>query len=353
MQPFLSEQKGSLTLFSGLRKGVSAHKLVAASDRPIAPFFSVARHIQLSASMMLGRTGGALFLVAASAVSAGAQTPADGLLMPKKVVSAGVVYAQDSWHEYWEGTLKRSNGNIGTLTTKSTTFVAGYGVTDNLSLIATLPYVSTHASQGVLSDMQGVQDLTVTAKYRLLRLEPGRGLLSAFVVGTAAIPMSKYTPDFYPLSIGTGGGRASARLTLNFQPTAGWFVTGSSAYTFCSNVRLARNSYYTDGQLYMTNEVAMPNVLENSFSAGYRRGRWQLPLALVQQRTLGGGDIRRQDMPFVSNRMDFTRIEGGVMYALNVPKDISLRLGAGRVVSGRNVGQSTTFSSGLFYAYHF
>ena len=273
--------------------------------------------------------------------------------MPKKVVSAGIAYSQDSWDEYWEGTLKRSNGNIGTLTTKSVTFAAGYGLTDNLTFMATLPYVWTHASQGVLSDVSGIQDLTVGAKYRLLRLEPGRGVLSAIVVGTAAVPMTKYTPDFYPLSIGTGGGRTSARLTLNYQPTDGWFVSGSSAYTFCSNVRLNRYSYYTDGQLYLTNEVAMPNVVENSLSAGYRRGRWQVPLALVQQRTKGGSDIRRQDMPFVSNRMDFTRIEGGVMYALNVPKDLSLRLGAGRVISGRNVGQSTIVSTGLFYAYHF
>lgn len=274
--------------------------------------------------------------------------------MPKKVASAGVVYAQDRWDHYWEGTLKRTNGNIGTLTTKSMTFAAAYGATDNLTFIAALPYVWTHASQGVLSDMQGVQDLTVAAKYRLLRLESAnRGIFSAFIVGTAAVPMSDYTPDFYPLSIGSGGSRASGRLTLNFQPTAGWFVTGSSAYTFCRNVRLNRNSYYTNGQLYMTNEVAMPNVVENSLSAGYRRGRWQLPLGLVQQRTLGGSDIRRQDMPFVSNRMDFTRAEGALIYAPNVPMDISVRIGAAHVLSGRNVGQSTTFATGLFYAYAF
>jgi hypothetical protein len=165
--------------------------------------------------------------------------------------------------------------------------------------------------------------------------------------------MSNYTPDFYPLSIGTAGGRTAARLTLDFQPTPGWFVTGSSAYTFCSNVRLDRNSYYTDGKLYMTNEVAMPNVLENSVSTGYRRGRWQLPITLVNQHTLGGGDIRRQDMPFVSNRMDYTRVDGVLVYSLNVPKNLAFRVGAGHVLRGRNVGQSTTFTSGLFYAHAF
>lgn len=304
--------------------------------------------------MMLTRTVRAFILLAVAAGSATAQTSGDGLLMPRKVFSTGVIYTFDRWDQYWEGSLKRSNGNIGTLTTRSVTMAAAYGVSGGLTLMASLPYVWTHASQGVLNDMSGFQDLTLGAKYRLLRIESAnRDIFSAFIVGTGAVPVTKYTPDFYPLSIGTGGGRAAGRITLNFLPTSGWFITGSSAYTWCSNVRLNRNSYYTDGQLYMTNQVAMPNVLENSLSTGYRRGRWQLPLSLVQQRTLGGGDIRRQDMPFVSNRMDFTRIEGGVMYALNIPGDFSLRVGAGHVLSGRNVGQSTTLSSGLFYAYHF
>src|SRR6266705_3383485 len=225
-----------------------------------------------------------LTLVAVSVSSAGAQTSDDGLMIPKRTLAAGVVYAHDSWDQYWEGTLKRTNGNIGTMTTQSTTLVGGYGLTERLGLMATLPYIRTHASQGVLHDMNGFQDVTLAAKFRLLTSRPtSRGQFSAFVVGTAAVPVSDYTPDFYPLSIGTGGGRTAARLTLNFQSNSAWFVNASSAYTFCANVRLNRNSYYTNGQLYMTNEVAMPNVLNNTFSAGVERGRWRIPLSLTQQ----------------------------------------------------------------------
>lgn len=289
---------------------------------------------------------------ALGASAAAAQTIDDGLLMPKRTVSGGVVYAHDSWDQYWEGTLRRRNGNIGTLTTQSVTFVGGYGLTERLSIMATLPYVRTHASQGVLSDVSGLQDLTVAAKYRLVTTgSTVHGAFSAFIVGAAAVPVGNYTPDFLPLSIGTGGGRASGRLTLNYQSSTAWFANASAGYTWCSNVTLDRGSYYTDGQLYMTNEVAMPNVLDYTLSAGVTRGRWKMPLSLLTQRTLGGGDIRRQDMPFVSNRMDFIRLDGAVMYAM--PKDISLRLGAAHVLSGRNVGQSTTFTSGLFYAFHF
>jgi hypothetical protein len=302
--------------------------------------------------MILTRTLRLLMLAALGASSASAQTLDDGLLIPKKTLTTGVMYAHDSWNEYWEGSLKRTNGNIGTLTTQSVAWVGGYGVTDRLSLMATLPYVWTHASQGVLHDLSGFQDLTFAAKFRLLSTGPtGKGILNAFLVGAAAVPIGDYTPDFYPLSIGTGGSRAAARLTVGYESTSAWFANASSGYTFCNNVRLNRNSYFTDGQLFLTNEVTMPNVLENSISVGASPGNWRIPVSLVQRHTLGGGDIRRQDMPFVSNRMDFVRLDGGVMYRL--PKSLTVGFGAGRVLNGRNVGQSTTFTSGLSYALHF
>ena len=300
---------------------------------------------------MLTRTLQLLTLVAISASSAGAQTSDDGLMIPKRTLAAGVVYAHDSWDQYWEGTLKRTNGNIGTLTTQSTTLVGAYGVTERLGLIASLPYVRTHASQGVLHDLKGFQDLNITAKLRLLGTGPTRhGALNAFIAARAAVPVGDYTPDFYPLSIGTAGRRASGHLTLDYQSNSVWFANASAAYMWCSNVRLNRNAYYTNGQLYLTNEVVMPNVLDYTLSAGFNRGNWRVPVTLVQQRTLGGGDIRRQDMPFVSNRMDYVRLGGGVMYGL--PKNFAVQLGAAHVLSGRNVGQSTTFTSGLMYALH-
>jgi hypothetical protein len=300
---------------------------------------------------MLSRTVRWLVLAAVSASPAAAQTFDDGSTMQRRTLSVGVLYSRDSWDHYWEGTLKRTNGNIGTLTTGSVTFAGAYSITERLGVMATLPYIWTHASQGVLHDMSGYQDLALAARFRLLSTSAGAyGTFSAFVAGVAALPTSNYTPDFYPLSIGTAGRRTSGHLTLDFRSNSVWFAKASAAYMWCSNVRLNRNSYYTNGQLYLTNEVVMPNVVDYTLSAGVARGNWRIPISLVQQRTLGGGDIRRQDMPFVSNRMDFVKLDGGLMYAL--AKNVSISLGAAQVVTGRNVGKSTTFTSGLFYALH-
>src|SRR3989449_7983641 len=65
----------------------------------------------------------------------------------------------------------------------------------------------------------------------------------------------------------------------------------------------------------------MPNVVDYTVTAGYENGRLCIPISLSQQRTEGGGDIRRQDMPFVSNRMDWVRVDGRVIYTLPAPRD--------------------------------
>ena len=97
-----------------------------------------------------------------------AQTIDDGIMMGKRSLFAGYVYTHDSWNLYWEGALKRDNENIGTITTQSNLLFGNYGVTDRLNVIAAAPYVWTRASQGVLSGMEGVQDITLAAKYSLI-----------------------------------------------------------------------------------------------------------------------------------------------------------------------------------------
>ena len=48
-----------------------------------------------------------------------AQTVDDAIMMSKKQWCNGLTYMHSSWNEYWEGTTKRSNQNLGTVTTQS------------------------------------------------------------------------------------------------------------------------------------------------------------------------------------------------------------------------------------------
>jgi len=296
----------------------------------------------------------AVLLTFAAATTLDAQTIDDHLMMPRKQLCTGFVYMHDSWDRYWEGPLERGNGNIGTLTTQSVAWMGTYGVTDRLNLIAMVPWVTTGASAGTASGMDGVQDLTAAVKWNALDTPlTSVGNLQAFLVASGSVPLGDYTPDFLPMSIGLHSNRASGRLSLNFQAKQGWFVEGTGAYTWRDTVTLDRPAYFTDDRLFLTDHVAMPDVIDYTFRACYWKHGLYAPVSFTQVITLGGSDIRRQDMPFVSNRMNSSRLDALAMYYLKRPKNVVVRLGASYAISGRNVGQSTTLVAGLLYTFKF
>lgn len=291
-------------------------------------------------------------LLVLAAPAAGAQSIEDGLMLAPRQFRTTLDYGVDSWERYWEGSLERDNLNIGTLTTRSTTWMGSYGVTSRLAVFAQLPYVETKASAGVLSGMSGAQDVTVAAKYRFLShsFDAHRHLGLVATVAAGA-PTTDYIVDFLPMSIGLGARRATLRGAMHLKDRRGPFIDASVARTWRSTVRLDRPAYYTDGELVNSNEVAMPDVVDWMAGIGYQDDTWCIPVMLMSQRTLGGGDIRRNDMPFVSNRMDATRLGAKVMYTIPQLPVLGLSVGAARTLSGRNVGKSTTYSVGLISAF--
>jgi hypothetical protein len=65
--------------------------------------------------------------------------------------------------------------------------------------------------------------------------------------------------------------------------------------------------------------------------------------------TLGGFDMRKNDMPFLSNNMEATRI--GVNFKVPVPKTngMSIMASAMQTIAGRNMGKSTAIIAGVVY----
>jgi len=284
-----------------------------------------------------------------------AQTPliTDGLMVPKRDLGNGLFYSNDSWKNYWEGTLKRDNRNIGTLSTQRVTWMGVYGLTQKITLIATLPYIWTKASGGTLEGMRGLQDVSLSAKYNFFTKDWTQNRIRLFALGTYAIPASDYTADFLPLSIGMGCKSFSGRLTTTYSYKKAWHFTVSGAYTWRGNIYLDRPSYYTNGQMYFSNEVQMYNQFDFILRAGYHQPNWRGELFYTQQNTLGGGDIRRQDMPFASNQMNYSKLGASFLYAIPQIKNLAARLWGSYTIAGRNVGQSTSITAGLMYTFHF
>ncbi len=287
-------------------------------------------------------------------VPAHAQTAEDGIMLSRQKFCTGVFFSYDTWDHYWEGTLNRVNGNIGTVTTRTLSWTGNYAVNDRLNLLVTTPYVYTNASQGVLHGQAGFQDVSLAAKFKTLSVPVRQfGALRLITVLYGALPMTNYTPDLQPLSLGTHSKRIGGRGTLNLLGKRGLYVNGTTAYTFRGNVTLDRSSYFTNDQLYLSNQVAMPNLFEFGASAGYRHNDLTLIGNFTQQQTRGGGDIRRQDMPFVSNRVNFSKAGVTLTYPLPHIHDLQYWFIYSNTFDGRNVGQSNTYTTGLLYTFNF
>ena len=201
--------------------------------------------------------------------------------------------------------------------------------------------------------MEGIQDLSLTVKYNFFKKEIETSRFKVFGALTYSTPLTDYTPDFYPLSLGSHTQNLSWRATANYALGMGLYFNASGAYTWRSNTKLDRPSYFTNDQLYMSDEVKMPDVFDFVFDVGYHKGPLQADVYYAQMNTLGGGDIRRQDMPFVSNRMNAIKLGAFVMYYVSAPKGLALRVGASYTAAGRNVGQSATLMAGVFYTIKF
>jgi hypothetical protein len=292
-----------------------------------------------------------VIVVALAASPVRGQTLDDGIMMTSHSIQVGDIYSRDTWRWYWEGTLKRTNGNIGAITTQTNAVSGVLGLNDRVTVAASVPFVWTRASMGVLAGQHGWQDVTIGGKYAFMEHASARyGALRAIAAVAASIPLTDYTPDFAPLSIGTHSWRLTPRLTLNYQTETGIYVNGTTSYTRRSNVTLDRPYYFTDNQFFLTNKVNMPSVVDYAVSIGYLKHDLNSYVAYSKQTTQSGGDIRRQDMPFVSNRVNSSRIGAMAMYPIPKINAVAFQFAVGHVLAGRNAGQSTTLTFGILYS---
>lgn len=280
-----------------------------------------------------------------------AQTETDAIMMNKHQFCSGFVYNHSSWDHYWEGTLRRDNENLGTVTTQSLMYMANYGINNNLNIMAAAPYVWTKASAGTLHGMSGFQDLSVFVKWRAVNKKFGKNKIMLFALGGASAPLGDYVADFLPMSIGLHAKTLTLRGMADYQ-RGRFTVTGSAAFLQRSNVHIDRTAYF-DTEMHYTNEVDMPNAAMYQFRSGYR-GKYLLAEAvLTRMSTIGGFDITRNNMPFPSNRMNATTVGAQFKYTLKGANELSIIAGGSSTIGGRNMGQAVAVNAGIFYAFYF
>jgi hypothetical protein len=280
-----------------------------------------------------------------------AQTDIDAIMMDKNNLCIGPMYGYNSWKNYWEGTLKRDNQNLGTVSTSMVSIMGNYGISKQLNFLFALPYISTNASAGQFKGMSGLQDISLWLKYEAYNKKKGKGYLSVYTLAGLSTPSTNYVADLLPLSIGLQSTNFSLRGMVDYQ-LGKWFATGSVTYSVRSNIKLDRTAYYTTTMHY-TNEVAMPNTFSSNFRFGYRHNDDIAEIYIDDYKTLGGFDITRNNMPFPSNRMNATRIGAAFKYNTNIVDGLAIVGNFNTTLAGRNIGQSSGYGAGFFYILDF
>lgn len=279
------------------------------------------------------------------------QTDIDGLMMEKNWFCVGPTANYSSWKNYWEGTHKRDNANLGSVSTSAAMIMGNYGVTSKLNVLFGLPFIKTKTSAGTMKGQQGWQDLSLFVKWVAKEKKVGKGILKGIVIAGYSTPLSDYNEDLLPLSIGLQSKTAMLRLMADYQKNH-WFATVSGTYNFRGNVMLDKDTYYTT-ELHYSSEVKMPDATYFNIRTGYRSDVWIVEAIADKFTTLGGFDITKNNMPFVSNKMNATRLGMHIKYETNFFEGLSIVADANTTIAGRNVGQSTGFGGGIFYIMDF
>jgi hypothetical protein len=212
-----------------------------------------------------------------------------------------------------------------------------------------LPYISNTSSAGYMQHKKGWQDFSLDLKYRLWQHQISQLRFTAFATAGFSVPAGSYAPDFLPYSIGLGAKTAQLRLIGHLQ----WhhlFTTLQTGYVAKSNIKVDRTSYYNEGWHY-SNEMPVPDVWDGAIHAGYDHPHFRAEAHFTWSQATTGSDIRLYDMPYPFNRMNRSTVG---LYALwRVPhiRNLAITANADQTVSGRNVGKSFAWTSGLQYVF--
>ena len=281
-----------------------------------------------------------------------AQTPLDGLMMPKGEICIALQYDQVTWDRYWEGSTIRVNQNIGTFTRQMGMPMIVGGITDKVNVILSLPYVKTAASAGQLTGVQGIQDLGISVKALLVEKSIGKGKLTGFSNLSLSTPASNYLSDYMPFSLGFGANELGIRAIGKYELDKGPYFRASYSYLHRGVTEAERDFYYAD-QAYYTAKMDVPNAFLGQVTLGswMFKKKLRVEASLTTIKSTSGDDIRVYSMPQPTNKVDFDRVEGFAQYYFKTNGGFGLIASYQKAISGRNMGQFSGYGLGITYQF--
>lgn len=281
-----------------------------------------------------------------------AQTPTDGLMMPKGEICVAVLYEDANWDHYWEGSSLRTNGNIGIFNRKMVMPMIVGGITDRINFIVSLPYVKTSASGGQIAGVEGIQDFGLSLKAQLVDKKLEKSKVMVFTNLSFSTPASNYLSDYMPFSLGFGARELGLRAIAQYEFDKGPYFRGSFAYLHRGVTEAERDYYYQEGSFY-TATMDVPDAIHAQIAVGswFLQKKLRVEANMTTLRCASGDDIRAYNSPQPTNKVDFDQVGGFAQYYFKKESGLGVLAYYNHLFSGRNMGQFSGFGLGLTYQF--
>ncbi|WP_075344148.1 transporter [Tenacibaculum agarivorans] len=277
--------------------------------------------------------------------SGNAQGMFDGFFQKKGDLSITASYAKSQFDEFYLGAEKQDAVPVHEEISQDIfTLYAKYGITDRLSAVVMLPFISASNTSNVPDPVNGetsisdIQDISIALKLNAYQFDFNKADLSIITAATAVIP-SGYEPNGI-LSIGSGAFGIDLRAGLHLNTDIGFFSTIFAGYNFRGDA---------DNNLTPGGDFGVPNSFVTTGKIGYASKLIYVEAWADFANSEEGVDIGGPGFAgnFPETNVDYSRV-GLTLYKEVIP-NLGISAGIGKVIDGRNLGDSLTYSGGITY----
>lgn len=282
-----------------------------------------------------------LFLV--FTVTSSAQGPVDGFFDKKEKVSITLSYTHGNYDDFYVGGQKVEGVPVHNEIDQTIySLYAKYGLADNITVIASLPYIKAEGNGGAdpvngTTEQSDFQDASVFVKWAPYVEQLSNGSVTYLVALGGSIPLG-YEPNGI-LSLGTGAPGLDGKLGIQYNNNSGFFGTIIAGYGLRGK---ADNNASGGGE-----DFDAPNVANVVFKLGYAGKHFYVDGWFDGQTSLSGVDIMGEGFAgnFPETRVGYSR--AGANLYVPFTSFIGASAGFGTVIDGRNIGLTTYYTGGI------
>ncbi len=265
-------------------------------------------------------------VLCAGAFSTAAAIDLDGFMRSKGHGDVAFSLTSEGYDEFWAGESKVSDPGVGDVETQTVSLWMAYGITDDCTVVATVPWVDTEGDGLAGFEEKDLQDLTIVGKYRLASF--GSSIRGQLIGGIGIRTIASNYEANAPVDVGDG--------------TADWLVR--LVYL------LQRGRFYASQQVgFDLRGGDAPDGYPLYTEIGYTRGRTTLTGLIQILRAESGTDIGDPGFTFPSNEEEYERVGLKAFIRLNDVYGLSAMAFATR--DGRNTGDTAGLSLGLNFSF--